>query len=38
MVVKLDSLKGFIFAYIDIYEDAFEENILFSDYFSNDWV
>ena len=36
MVVKLDTPKGFKFAYIDIYVDAFEESVLFSDCFSND--
>jgi len=33
---RLDTLKGFISTYIDIFEDAYEESVLFSDYFLND--
>ena len=33
---KLDILKGFISAYINICEDVFRATALVSDYFSND--
>lgn len=36
IIVRLDALKGFKSAYIDICEDAFEDYVLFSGYFSND--